>query len=464
MITRVELQERANKAGLAEQVVEKDYVIGWLLWAIGSEPDLSDSWVFKGGTCLKKCYIETYRFSEDLDFTVIPSGSLDANRMKDALDHAVSRATDESGIDFRPGATRMDVGADGSSAEGRVYYVGPRNGPMARVKIDLRSDEHVARPSVLRPITHPYSDSLPSPAQVRCYGFEELFAEKIRAMGERSRPRDLYDIIYLFRLPDFRPHGALVREVLAKKCTSKGIQLVTLETITESPFHDELQREWENMLGHQLPTLPSFQQFWDELPSLFEWLSGAELPILPPLGVGADTDSMWSPPPTFWETGPGAPLEPVRFAAINRLCVDLTYLGSTRLIEPYSLRRTSDGFILLHAIKVDSRQHRSYRLDRIQGVAVTNRPFKPVYALEFTPSGAVLAPQARTRIPTVARSPRTSRASVRTARRRVRTSRYVVQCLACGKRFYRDKSGTRIGKHKAKGGYWACSGRSGFYV
>ncbi len=31
-------------------------------------------WVFKGGTCLKKCYIETYRFSEDLDFTVLPGG------------------------------------------------------------------------------------------------------------------------------------------------------------------------------------------------------------------------------------------------------------------------------------------------------------------------------------------------------------------------------------------------------
>lgn len=464
MITRVELQERANKAGLAEEVVEKDYVIGWLLWAIGSEPELSDSWVFKGGTCLKKCYIETYRLSEDLDFTVIQSGPIDANRMKDALDRVVSRAADESGIGFRRDTTRMEVRGDGSSAEGRVYYVGPRNGPVARIKIDLRSDEQVVRPSVLRVITHPYSDSLPPPAQVRCYGFEELFAEKIRAMGERSRPRDLYDIIYLFRLPDFRAHGALVREVLVKKCSTKGIGLVTLETITESPFREELEREWESMLGHQLPALPGFQQFWDELPSLFEWLSGAEVGILAPLGVTDDTDATWSPPPTFWEAGLGAPLEPVRFAAVNRLCVDLTYLGSTRLIEPYSLRRTNDGFILLHAIKVDGGQHRSYRVDRIQGVTVTNRPFKPVYAIEFAPSGTLMAPPTKSRTPTIARSPRTPRALVRTPRPKARTSRYVVQCLACGKRFYRQRAGTRIGKHKAKGGYWLCSGRSGCYV
>ena len=31
---------------------------------------LTETWVFKGGTCLKKCYFETYRFSEDLDFTL----------------------------------------------------------------------------------------------------------------------------------------------------------------------------------------------------------------------------------------------------------------------------------------------------------------------------------------------------------------------------------------------------------
>jgi hypothetical protein len=37
---------------------------------------LSNQWVFKGGTCLKKCYIETYRFSEDLDFTVLPGGAI----------------------------------------------------------------------------------------------------------------------------------------------------------------------------------------------------------------------------------------------------------------------------------------------------------------------------------------------------------------------------------------------------
>jgi predicted nucleotidyltransferase component of viral defense system len=69
VIGRADLDDRAREWGLRLDVVEKDYVLGWLLWGIGTEPELATTWVFKGGTCLKKCYLETFRFSEDLDFT-----------------------------------------------------------------------------------------------------------------------------------------------------------------------------------------------------------------------------------------------------------------------------------------------------------------------------------------------------------------------------------------------------------
>jgi hypothetical protein len=77
VITGADIVERVAEWQLTEEVIEKDYVLGWLLWGIGADPTLGNSWVFKGGTCLKKCYIETYRFSEDLDFTVLPEGRFD---------------------------------------------------------------------------------------------------------------------------------------------------------------------------------------------------------------------------------------------------------------------------------------------------------------------------------------------------------------------------------------------------
>jgi Nucleotidyl transferase AbiEii toxin, Type IV TA system len=76
VIARADIVQRVAEWQLTEEVVEKDYVLGWVLWGIATDPTLGQQWVFKGGTCLKKCYIETYRFSEDLDFTVLPGGPI----------------------------------------------------------------------------------------------------------------------------------------------------------------------------------------------------------------------------------------------------------------------------------------------------------------------------------------------------------------------------------------------------
>ncbi|KRT62681.1 MAG: hypothetical protein XU10_C0022G0001, partial [Chloroflexi bacterium CSP1-4] len=85
-------------------------------------------------------------------------------------------------------------------------------------------------------------------------------------------------------------------------------------------------------------------------------------------------------------------LETVRFAAANRLCIELGYQRRIRVIEPYSLRRGRDGYLLLHALKADTREHRSYRVDRMESVRVTTRPFRPVYAVELASLSPLSAP------------------------------------------------------------------------
>ncbi len=70
MIDRREIIDAATALGLNPHVVEKDYVLGWMLSGIYRHKALAENWIFKGGTCLKKCFFETYRFLEDLDFTL----------------------------------------------------------------------------------------------------------------------------------------------------------------------------------------------------------------------------------------------------------------------------------------------------------------------------------------------------------------------------------------------------------
>jgi predicted nucleotidyltransferase component of viral defense system len=390
VIARADVDDRVRAWGLREDVVEKDYVLGWVLWGIGTDPVLSRTWIFKGGTCLKKCYIETYRFSEDLDFTVLEDGPVEPEEVLAAVERVLDRVNQESGVDFSARPPMCKIRPSGMSAEGRLYYRGPRGAPgPARIKLDLTRDEIVVRPPVLRTIGHDYPDSLPEPAQVRCYGFEEVFAEKLRAMGERTRPRDLYDVVNLFRRPDFRPYAALVRKILALKCESRGIPIPSFESIRNAPAFDELEAEWANMLNHQLRALPNFEHFFSELPSIFAWLEGEESAAPMPLGEGED---LWTPPESFWASGLANRLEPVRFAAVNRLLVELGYQGRGRLIEPYSLRRTRAGKILLHALRARTGEHRSYRLDRIESARVTTQPFTPTYAIEFPEAGAIPAP------------------------------------------------------------------------
>lgn len=462
MIGRAAIVERVSEWGLREDVVEKDYVLGWVLWGIGTDLVLTNAWVFKGGTCLKKCYVETYRFSEDLDFTVMPGGPDDEPTVAESLQRVLSRVQEASGIDFaiRQPVVRSRPGA--SSLEGRIYFRGPRAAPeAASVKLDLSTNEIVARPPVLRSISHPYPDALPSPAVVRSYSFEEVFAEKLRAMGERGRPRDLYDIVNLYRRADLRQHAELIRSTLDEKCRTKGVPVPSWESVAAAATRAELETEWVNMLGHQLPALPPFEQFWAELPGLFEWLEGRGEPEEPAaIALGADEEPGWAPPPTVWTWGAGISLETVRFAAANRLCVELGYQRRTRVIEPYSLRRSRAGYLLLHAVKADTREHRSYRVDRVESVQVTTRPFRPVYAVEFAPAGPMSAPptaRRRSTQGTVVRQRRSSRP------RRSTGTTYILECPVCQRQFRRTTRSTALNPHKNEYGE-RCYGRRGSII
>ncbi len=71
MILPKHIQQKAIKNNVRDTQIEKDYVLSWILYGISQHPLLHQCLVFKGGTVLKKVYFEDYRYSEDLDFTLI---------------------------------------------------------------------------------------------------------------------------------------------------------------------------------------------------------------------------------------------------------------------------------------------------------------------------------------------------------------------------------------------------------
>ncbi len=159
-------------------------------------------------------------------------------------------------------------------------------------------------------------------------------------------------------------------------------------------------------------------------------------------------------------------LEIIRFAAATHLCVDLTYDRSVRRIEPYSLRQTADGNFVLHAVRSDSGEHRSYRVDRMQGASVTSQSFTPRYLVELTPSGALpfALPVSRTsavqeRGLGLGSASRTRRAKMFSIGGPV----HVFRCPHCRKTFERKSMDGSLNPHKHPRGY-PCPGRMGTFV
>lgn len=469
MIDCRELSDWARELSLAPQVVEKDYVLGWLLAGIAAHEALAGAWVFKGGTCLKKCYFETYRFSEDLDFTVTEEASINERFLLDTFSEIAEWVYEASGIEIPSDQIRFKVAAleGGKYAEGRVYYVGPlqqrRN--LARIKFDLTSKEKLVLSPETRRVHHPYSDCPEIGIHILSYCFEEVFAEKVRALAERERPRDLYDVVHLYRHDEIRPDRSVVMNTLREKCAFKGIPVPTKGSLLRPDAREKLLAEWEDMLAHQLPVLPPFDQFWDELPRVFDWLyQVAEKPAFTGLRIGEVIEETWRPPAMVYAWHADIPLESIRFAAANRLCVNLHYQNSWRLIEPYSLRRSKEGNLLLYAVKHESSEARSYRVDRIQCVEVSTTPFFPKFLVELTPAGPLLIGETTRHDSSMAHPLVTGQ---RTRSTEVMSSgsgpTYIFKCRTCGKQFRRKSYDATLHTHKNKQGY-PCVGRFGTYV
>ena len=402
MIHKREILAIARRTSLRPHVVEKDYVLGWMLAGIYQHEEFADSWIFKGGTCLKKCFFETYRISEDLDFTLRNREHLDARLLTGAFSEIGEWIHDQTGIEIPADKQDFDIYQNPRghlSCQGRISYKGPISSThsLPRIKLDLTADERVVLPPLRAQIFHPYSDVPEEGIEGLAYAYTEAFAEKFRALAERTRPRDLYDVVHLYRNTEARPEPKRFMEVLHAKCEFKGIDI---PSIADLELHrTELEAGWTHMLEHQLPALLPVATFWDMLPEIFDWLRGAVKQPLAAMPIGAGNALIRE---RIIDLPAGSRkqslIEEVRFASANRLLVEIEYRDkqgnrSTHAIEAYSLCRSQVGDVLLMAVHAEPGQPHSYWVDSILGVRVTQTSFTPRHPVELTPSGPQYMPR-----------------------------------------------------------------------
>jgi predicted nucleotidyltransferase component of viral defense system len=125
-----------------------------------------------------------------------------------------------------------------------------------RIKLDISQEEKVADDPIFLPLIHGYSDSKNCETTVMCYSLYEIFAEKMRALVQRTRPRDLYDVIHLADLFEIKKLDKnIFRDIAIKKFSSKGLKYP--DSLLEIPFESmqEAEADWKTMLAHQVNEL-----------------------------------------------------------------------------------------------------------------------------------------------------------------------------------------------------------------
>jgi predicted nucleotidyltransferase component of viral defense system len=258
MIQEREIKEKARKWGVPVSTIERDYAQNLLLESLSSL-----NIAFKGGTAIRKAYIAGYRFSDDLDFTLL--SEIDSESLKRAIQAAIKTIKDKRGVNFFEDIL-FEENINGFEIS--IYFqIVQKGAGRLKIKIDITKPgkEKLLLPLNVREIIHPYSDVLAS--KINVYSLEEIVAEKIRSLFQRTRPRDLYDVWYLWHKVDITK----VMGIFIEKCSNKNVSIDIKDFESRK---DDFINAWEGSLKNQLKELPDPDYvFFYILEVVRKWLS-----------------------------------------------------------------------------------------------------------------------------------------------------------------------------------------------
>ena len=253
MIRPGELQQKAREVKVRDQQIEKDYILSWILWGVSQHDELSKAIVFKGGTVLKKVYFDNYRFSEDLDFTLLES-RVNNEQIFSWFSESFELVREETNIPL----TIIDNNEhEDGGINFYIGYVGPLGGQGAnkKVKVDISRSEKLQFAPQIMPVHLGYSDQ--DDYKMLCYPLEEVLVEKLRTVMQRMQARDFYDIWYLLEHHEMEITH-LLNEFQAK-CADKGINSSEFPKRLAERL-PQYKSRWRSSMSEQIHDLPDFDQ------------------------------------------------------------------------------------------------------------------------------------------------------------------------------------------------------------
>jgi predicted nucleotidyltransferase component of viral defense system len=207
---RNDLDKNADMIGAGRGAVEKDFLISIFFLFLGYVEKFAlfkDKMVFRGGTCIKKAYYpDEGRFSEDLDFTSLNVEEMDS--FYEALRGLVGQDLGVTSItrvsETYKNSKGLDLRLDYTSVLGQPNHI----------MFNLSTSNTTMNPKRKRINVMPYFASF-RPV-VQAMNIREILAEKTRALLQRGKPRDVFDIWFLVSKKGMRVDPKMLREKLAR--------------------------------------------------------------------------------------------------------------------------------------------------------------------------------------------------------------------------------------------------------
>ncbi len=275
---RNRLLEARKRLKLPWEVLERDYLLSWILAGIAQTKALKETLVFKGGTALKKCYFGDYRFSEDLDFSAVGSFSMGEameNAMREVCVRAVKLVDPYALVEITcERYTERDPHPGGQEAFTIRARLPWQSTSHTRIRVEVTVDEKVLKPCSRRTVLHEYGE--PLQASILVYSLEEIVAEKLRSILQhvkaleergwsRSRARDYYDLWRILGSYQKRLDLSDFPAFLRQKCFVRDVTFAGSDAFFPKTMLAMIEESWEQGLGSLVPGLPLFKTVIGEL-------------------------------------------------------------------------------------------------------------------------------------------------------------------------------------------------------
>lgn len=284
---RQRLEDARKATGAPWEILERDYLLSFVLAGISGTKGINDTLVFKGGTALKKCYFGDYRFSEDLDYSATskaPKGKALEDAIRQACKKGEALMNEYAPVQvIYKRYTEKNPHPYGQAAfEIRAQFPWHRK-PMARVLVEITYEEKILKPAVRKTLIHKYGEKLD--AKILVYSLEEIVAEKLRAILQnkrtlekqgwsRSRARDFYDLWRILKAYSGSLKLSGFRKFLEQKCAIRGVSFKDAEEFFPALVMTEVEKTWDQWLGPLVSKLPPYQKVMDELKPLVRKVVG----------------------------------------------------------------------------------------------------------------------------------------------------------------------------------------------